>query len=1186
MLTIKNNTERDLIATLERGGTYTLAETLESDQRTIRAELIAAIFLKIPIAPAPDESAQVCHPRRGIRINNAIIDGNIILSDSYLEDNEYGPALIFENCIIRSTLDICGIYLSKLELTNTQLESLRANGCKVANGVTLQEIGPITEDKAPGNQVACHVELSNANIQGDLNLSNVTLRLSKNSPQDLAYGLEMMRSSINGRIVIDNCNIASGISLQDAIVRDDIWVMNSALGANPTKKFSINAQSLKIDGSFFMRRHGKDHQDKTIDGNLFFSNSRIRGILEIQHISFSSQNDNNHIALIHAEVHAISIENNIGNITALLFENARVINDIILGRSSIAHIQSNGITVEGNLDIKEVNNLKHVNLASSKLGTITLTDNSCKIEYLILNNSEINNNAIFYNTYIKNFVSKGVTLQGDLSIHEIIELNSLDLSSSVIQGNVHLKCLDGIEKIDSNNMSVGKNYVLTTGLKAKANTDEEDADQVFNNAVGTSGNVGATEKSMKQTSFDFMLSNSRIAGSLTVRSKLPQISPDRVLKVIRTAPAFYPELYFYQIIYASDFSCEISQVCFLIPKNELKTDQLTLLDGTSIPIHETNRKYLQLDSKYAKDYLHFFCFNLWSDNGCFEPLPAVEIDSAEKLLHEIKSLFSLDSEKYQNRLKDLLENDIKDDYEKITHALNLTDRINDDEIEQMKSLIKQNDNNDTETHHDILELTKAIWDRVLQDRVNTLFEAGEKIFGINTTNKTDDNGKSYYEIEAPILYGNVIFKSNFKISQNGMVEMLDDQILIELPAYPISYRAPYRSIDNPQQLDRIIFASEHHISDSCELLTKNIFEKIHICDLMEDILQTYHRKKNSQKETVIDLSNTVVNVLNDESGRAWGENNEFHLKIDNLVYKQTFRKKDNNKEIDHEKHNTLVTTWLNIIARCRIELSYTGWKVMNFFYKFILLVTAFKYKNYNVLEHQHSGYKKQLHIMKTSGWLQEEFWRSRLEWLQKQYTPPHDLTVKNYRSQPYEQLYKVYRSQGEHTAARKIKSRQLSLEKKLILNPIKRFFLFLWGLFFGYGLSPGHAIITTMLFISFGWLMVEQANQSRVLVVDTLPSSTIAITENNQLIAGTKYIKGPEAGVSSIPCGNLINPLLYSVDVFIPLLDIRQEFRCHIDPSAKNADIWLMGKAFYTLLGWIVIYATIMTFVNSLRRHE
>lgn len=30
-------------------------------------------------------------------------------------------------------------------------------------------------------------------------------------------------------------------------------------------------------------------------------------------------------------------------------------------------------------------------------------------------------------------------------------------------------------------------------------------------------------------------------------------------------------------------------------------------------------------------------------------------------------------------------------------------------------------------------------------------------------------------------------------------------------------------------------------------------------------------------------------------------------------------------------------------------------------------------------------------------------------------------------------------------------------------------------------------------------------------------------------------------------CGDTISPLLYAMDVFIPLLDLRQEFRCTID---------------------------------------
>jgi hypothetical protein len=67
-----------------------------------------------------------------------------------------------------------------------------------------------------------------------------------------------------------------------------------------------------------------------------------------------------------------------------------------------------------------------------------------------------------------------------------------------------------------------------------------------------------------------------------------------------------------------------------------------------------------------------------------------------------------------------------------------------------------------------------------------------------------------------------------------------------------------------------------------------------------------------------------------------------------------------------------------------------------------------------------------------------------------------------------------------------------------------------------------------------------------------------------------------------MPCGKKIRSLLYALDVFIPVLDLRQQNACSI---AEPYTLWRYAQAAYALLGWIVTPLTILTLSGILRRH-
>ena len=67
-----------------------------------------------------------------------------------------------------------------------------------------------------------------------------------------------------------------------------------------------------------------------------------------------------------------------------------------------------------------------------------------------------------------------------------------------------------------------------------------------------------------------------------------------------------------------------------------------------------------------------------------------------------------------------------------------------------------------------------------------------------------------------------------------------------------------------------------------------------------------------------------------------------------------------------------------------------------------------------------------------------------------------------------------------------------------------------------------------------------------------------------------------------IPCGPRIQPVLYALDVFVPVLDLRQQETCIVDPSRTK---WRFAQALYAMLGWIFTPLTVLTMTGILRRH-
>lgn len=217
----------------------------------------------------------------------------------------------------------------------------------------------------------------------------------------------------------------------------------------------------------------------------------------------------------------------------------------------------------------------------------------------------------------------------------------------------------------------------------------------------------------------------------------------------------------------------------------------------------------------------------------------------------------------------------------------------------------------------------------------------------------------------------------------------------------------------------------------------------------------------------------------------------------------------------------------------------------------------------------------------------------RLRWLELQFRDRKP-TLEDYLPGPYERLAGVFRADGYYYEARRIISAKLEIERKIVHPKAYMPLLWLFYRFFDYGLSSLAALGTFLLCITVGSLIVWGALGSedmpkRVLVIETMPVRMSVVSKKPEAKMPEVWIpampKGTDETVQTdeMPCGTRVKPILYALDMFVPALELHQEDKCSFASDA--AWYWLLFKAAYPVLGWIVTALTVLTVSGILRRH-
>lgn len=243
--------------------------------------------------------------------------------------------------------------------------------------------------------------------------------------------------------------------------------------------------------------------------------------------------------------------------------------------------------------------------------------------------------------------------------------------------------------------------------------------------------------------------------------------------------------------------------------------------------------------------------------------------------------------------------------------------------------------------------------------------------------------------------------------------------------------------------------------------------------------------------------------------------------------------------------------------------------------------------------------RKPSHVQAASGALH-------LEWLALQYELKRPRSVREYSPQPYEQLARVLKLHGEFEVAKLIHLERLSWERRLVHRWWVRIPLWLPEKL-DYGLFPMKSIALFGALLLLGTVLFDFANYGRIgiplgsdalyvlpglrsnrpiLVLDSMAVSTLVPRGSGSAQGdyGPSMIGvDPDTISPEMRCGSQVASLWYALDVFVPVIDLKQEDKCTIS-TAGFAWPWRAFKALYALIGAAVTSYMVLAISGVLRR--
>ena len=445
-----------------------------------------------------------------------------------------------------------------------------------------------------------------------------------------------------------------------------------------------------------------------------------------------------------------------------------------------------------------------------------------------------------------------------------------------------------------------------------------------------------------------------------------------------------------------------------------------------------------------------------------------------------------------------------------------------------------------------------------------------------------------WHLAATVHYDEMLFRAKFAVQPSGMVEMLEDTPLEDDGKQKVwttrfSYEPPYR-----RQTINLGASDTDSNLGLVEPTFSGNWKELFGADWAKAAQALENITAGPQTERLaINLTGAHATFLDDEGGRNWGKS--VHLKMQGFTYDQLDRRGIQASNLSDEfktssTDSALEGHWQDRRDWLRLQEPTNGWDKPGDFVSEQYVQVARQYRSAGKMDDARNI-------------LEDQLWQECK--LDAKYLFPK-------RKKEYLLiilailLIIIFASFDPFWLITGI----------LILLACRAPFIvqYLYGTFFRFGLGVPRTFLTFLGCLLIGWAGVGIANGLEVktpkieipftnlvlpsldLIVppalgvevslgrDILEDVSQQISTTNTERARLRLLGGSDA--TPVDCGKAIESLLYAADVFIPLLDLRQEIRC---TPKEDAILWQRIKSLYAVLGWIVTSLTILSVTGLLR---
>lgn len=477
-----------------------------------------------------------------------------------------------------------------------------------------------------------------------------------------------------------------------------------------------------------------------------------------------------------------------------------------------------------------------------------------------------------------------------------------------------------------------------------------------------------------------------------------------------------------------------------------------------------------------------------------------------------------------------------------------------------------------------------------------------ELLKIPVSRATNEGGIGW-EAVAYVRYGDLVYKAAFQLAMNGMVQMTGDEPARQYDwsdAEKLStFNAPFRTPPARAVSNRVNYRSDFQ-------------GRRPLSELPNDISKFDSDASNWQSLLIrrpeVSLTNASCSMLNDSDAKIWKSAGKVEL-----------------EEFDYRTIKVARGVLFKSALESRLSWVRSGaapqesaWTAFRYFlgtasFMALLLLSSFWLSLTWPRSQANSSGRDEyfgLHFcLYLIGLVLVSFAGLWLRFMWKMLRMATERAT-DFNAQPFAHLAAVFRQRGDDNLARKVEAEKMWQEAVQRARYSFRGALakILWwrpyGVMFEFGLAPSRALASVLAIWMLGWGAVSMLSRNDMLQANVTRVGPAALVEKGSPVmivpAGTRGVPP-----ISIPCGDAIEPGLYSFELLTPILNLHQESRCeirskptglptlrafnrdwHVPEMFTHAVVWEYGKALYMLAGSIIISLALLTFSGIARRWE